>query len=61
MRIVQGGFRKSAEFCEVEFGSDVLAGGRDDFSLRGLGFESVRVEFKPDNGAAQRGGSVAGG
>ena len=61
MRIVQGSFRTSAEFCEVEFGSDVLAGGRDDFNLRGLGFESVRVEFEPDNGAAQSGGSVAGG
>ena len=60
MRIVQGSFRKSAEFCEVEFCSDVLAGGRDDFNLRGLGFESVRVEFEPDNGAAQSGGSVAG-
>jgi len=53
--------RESAEFCEVEFCSDVLAGGGDDFNVRGLGFESVRVEFEPDNGAAQRGGSVARG
>jgi len=53
--------RESAEFCEVEFCSDVLAFGSDDFNVRGLGFESVRVEFEPDNGAAQGGGSVARG
>ena len=61
MKIVEGSLRNSAEFCELEFCSDVLAGGSDDFHLRGLGFDSVRVEFEPDNGAAQSGGSVARG
>jgi len=61
MIIVPGNLLESAEFCEVEFCSDVLAGGSDNFNLLGLGFESVRVEFEPDNGAAQSGGSVAGG
>ena len=61
MRIVQGSFRKSAEFCEVEFCSDALASGSHTFNLRGLRLDSVRVEFEPDNGAAQGGGGVAGG